>query len=167
MKEKRKVILSLGSNIPDRKQYLEKAIVELEKVFETQVVRSRIYETAPWGFESEVPFLNCCVSFYSSCIPTDLLFVTKRIEKDLGRVKKSQKNEYQSRVIDIDILYVGELIVRTDELTLPHPQLYDRSFVLTPLIEICPAFVDPVKKQNITAILESCNDKNSVILYEN
>src|SRR5690554_6388626 len=136
MKDKRKLVLNLRMNIPDRKQYLEKALVELEKVFETQVVRSRIYETEPWGFESEVPFLNCCVSFYSSCIPADLLFVTKSIEKDLGRVKKSQKNEYQSRVIDIDILYVGELIVRTDELTLPHPQLYDRRFVFMPLIEI-------------------------------
>src|SRR5690554_3283191 len=167
MKEKRKVILSLGSNIPDRKQYLEKAIVELEKVIETQVVRLSNYEAVSLVFESEVAFLNCCVNFYSSCIHKDHLLVTKMIEKDLRRVKKIQKNEYQSRVIDIDILYVGELIVRTDEMTLPHPQLYDRSFVLTPLIEICPAFVDPVKKQNITAILEMCNDKNSVILYEN
>src|SRR5690554_4927247 len=167
MRKKEKVILSLGSNLGNRKQFIEDAIDEIEKAFQIKVKKSSLYETLPWGFDAEGLFLNCCVCFYTFCDPNSLLFTLQSIEKKLGRVKKSQKNEYQSRVIDIDILYVGELIVRTDELTLPHPQLYDRSFVLTPLVEICPAFVDPVKKQNITAILETCNDKNSVILYEN
>src|SRR5690554_4018541 len=108
MKENRRVVLSLGSNIENRQGFLETAIKELESVFNSKISQSQIYETAPWGFESDVPFLNCCVSFYSSCNPKEVLLATKKIEKDLGRVKKSQINEYESRVIDIDILYVGD-----------------------------------------------------------
>ena len=166
MKEKKQVVLSLGSNIENRQKYLEDAIQEIEKAFDCEVKKSRFYETAPWGFESEVPFLNCCVCFYSSCNPIEVLIVTKKIENKLGRVKKSQINNYESRVIDVDILYVGDEVVKTPELTIPHPLLYARSFVLTPLVEILPGLIDPVKKQTILQLFEQCNDDNRVILYE-
>jgi 2-amino-4-hydroxy-6-hydroxymethyldihydropteridine diphosphokinase len=104
--------------------------------------------------------------FYSSCNPIEILNVTQVIEKSLGRVKKSKKNKYQSRVIDIDILYVGALVVQSQNLTIPHPLLYARGFVLVPLVELCPELIDPVKNESITQIFEQCNDENKVILYK-
>ncbi|HLW29543.1 MAG TPA: 2-amino-4-hydroxy-6-hydroxymethyldihydropteridine diphosphokinase [Brumimicrobium sp.] len=167
MNVKKKVILSLGGNIENREGYINKAIMEVEKAFKTKVDKSGLYETASWGFEAEFPFLNVCISFYSSCNPKELLNITQNIEKNLGRVKKSQKGEYESRVIDIDILYIEELIINTEKLTVPHPLIYGRNFVLTPLLELCPDFVDPVKKTTIKQLHKSCNDKNKVILYKN
>jgi 2-amino-4-hydroxy-6-hydroxymethyldihydropteridine diphosphokinase len=166
MNEERKVVLSLGSNIENRQFYLESAILALADAFQVKVEQSQFYETAPWGFEAEVSFLNCCVMFYSSCNPIEILNVTQVIEKSLGRVKKSKKNKYQSRVIDIDILYVGALVVQSQNLTIPHPLLYARGFVLVPLVELCPELIDPVKNESITQIFEQCNDENKVILYK-
>lgn len=166
MREKENVVLSLGSNIGNRKKFIEDAIIEIENVFQSEIKKSSFYETEPWGFDAETPFLNCCISFFSSCNPKEILKTTQKIEIELGRVKKSKNSNYQPRVIDIDILYVGQLIVDEVNLTIPHPLIYDRSFVLIPLVELCPHLIDPVKKTSISQLFERCNDENKVILYE-
>lgn len=160
------VVLSLGSNLGDRKNNLELAIGSIEESFMVEGTTSSIYETVPWGFETDELFLNCCMAFESSETPQNILKELKVIEKQLGRVKKSQNNKYFSRLIDIDILYVGDLIVQTEDLVVPHPRLYDRSFVLTPLAELLPDFIDPVRKQRTRELLNTLNDEKEVILYE-
>jgi len=165
MKE-RKVILSLGSNLGDRKENLSTAIRHIENILQTEVRSSSFYESTSWGFESEHPFLNNCVSLFSDLSPQDLLTSFKTVEKHMGRKKNVKKTRYVSRIIDIDILYVGDTILKQPELTIPHPLLYDRKFVLIPLLELFPDWIDPLKKQNIEALIATCNDQNEAILYE-
>lgn len=159
------VVLSLGSNLGNREENIDFAVQQLENYFNTEVSSSSIYETQPWGFETVSLFLNSCVVFKTSESPETILKVLKEIEIEMGRVKKSQKNKYFSRVIDLDILYVGNQIINTSELVVPHPLLYERSFVLVPLLELLPNFVDPVKKQKISVLKSYLNDHKDVILY--
>ncbi len=165
MGKKRKVILGIGSNIGDRRAYIEQAISELEQSFLTSIIRSSIYETEPWGFKAETSFLNCCVGFKSSQNPEKLLEITQKIEKKLGRSRKKNKNNYQSRTIDIDLLFVGDIEMKNKKLEIPHPRLYDRSFVLIPILELFPDFIDPSSKLSIQELVDRCNDKNKVLLY--
>lgn len=160
------VVLGLGSNLGNREKNIKLAVEEIKKRFQTEVKSSSIYETLPWGFETDNLFLNSCVVFTSSESPKSILEALKWIEIKLGRVKKSQKKEYFSRTIDIDILYVGDLVVNTEDLVIPHPLIYARSFVLTPLSEILPDFLDPVKKQKISTLKSLLNENNDVILYK-
>src|SRR5690554_2256136 len=165
MKERHEVIIGLGSDIADRSNYLDLAIEELERVFDSKVISSKKYESEAWGFKSENKFLNCCIILQTYLSPEAVLIEIKAIEKRLGRVKKSKNGAYQSRVIDIDILYMDDLILESQNLTIPHPLIYDRSFVLRPLADVCPSFIDPVKKVSVLELLALCNDENEVILY--
>lgn len=166
MSDSRSVILSLGSNIENRKSFIEQAVNELSERFEAKVEQSSIYETESWGFNAELPFLNCCISFESSQNVEEILKITQEIEKKMGRLKKTEKNIYHSRTIDIDILFVGNIKIKSKNLEIPHPRLYDRNFVLMPLSELSPKFIDPLTKQSIQELIYQCNDKNSVILYK-
>src|SRR5690554_4370758 len=159
MSKQQKLIIGLGSNLGNRKQNLSNAINVLEETFNCSSISSPIYQTEAWGFESETLFLNCCVIIHSDLAPKEILKATQKIEKRLGRVKKSKNNKYQSRIIDIDILYYGTIILKTKTLTIPHPLIYTRAFVLEPLSEICPSFVDPLKNQTIAELNWVCNDK--------
>lgn len=165
MKERKEVILSLGSNIGDRAKNLKNAILEIEKVFKCEVKSSSFYQTEAWGFDTNELFLNCCVCFDTNFSPNEVLNLTQTIELKLGRVKKSKNNTYESRVIDLDILYFEDLVLKSKNLTIPHPLLYDRLFVIKPLVEVRPLFVDPVKNRTIEQLLIECNDQNNVILY--
>jgi len=165
MKKKHDVVIGLGSNIGNRLEYLELAISEVEKLLNSKAICSEIYQSKAWGFQSEDKFLNCCISLKTDLSPEEVLKGTKTIEKNLGRVKKSKKNIYQSRVIDIDILYFDDVVLSHENLTIPHPLIQDRMFVVRPLADIIPAFIDPVKKESIMELLVHCNDENEVILY--
>ncbi len=167
MKEKQEVVIGLGSNMGDRKRFLELAITEMEKVFNSKAIRSPIYESAAWGFQSDYQFLNCCIVLTTDLAPEDVLEETKLIEKKLGRVNKSKNFVYESRVVDLDILYFGDKVLVSNNLTIPHPLMYDRMFVIRPLADICPGLIDPVKKVTILELLSLCNDLNEPLLYEN
>lgn len=166
MNEQKKVVLSLGSNMGDREVYLQQAMRFLKEKFQVNVQQSSLYETEPWGFETEHKFLNCCVLFESSKNANEILEITQRIERDIGRSKKSKEKNYQSREIDIDILYVGDLIIRQEKIVVPHPLLYERKFVLIPLLEICPNLIDPEKRKTIYQLNIKCNDECNVKLYK-
>lgn len=165
MKKKHDVVIGLGSNIGDRKEYLELAILEVENFLDSEAICSKIYQSKAWGFQSEDQFLNCCISLKTDLSPEEVLKGTKAIEKILGRVKKSKKNIYQSRVIDLDILYFDDVVLAHENLTIPHPLIYDRMFVIRPLADILPRFIDPVKKVSIMELLAQCNDENEAVLY--
>lgn len=165
MKEQNEVILSLGSNIGDRKENLEQAIAEIEQMFNSHVECSPTYQSEAWGFEANELFLNCCAVFKTDLSPNEVLNLTQSIELKLGRVKKSKNNNYESRLIDLDILYFNSQILKSEKLTIPHPLIYFRMFVVKPLSDIRPLFVDPIKNMTIQQLLIDCNDDNRVILY--
>lgn len=145
------LVLSLGSNLGDRKQTIEKAYQLLEKTVGRLLKKSAFIETKPWGFTSENLFINtvACYSTKLSC--EEALRKIHEIEFILGR-KRSNEAGYQSRTIDIDILFYNDEVIETKDLIVPHPLLHKRDFVLTPLKEVLPDFIHPVLRQKIKDI---------------
>lgn len=128
--------LSLGSNLGDRAEMLQRAIALIgERIGTVQRVSSFI-ETEPWGFKSEHPFLNAACMVLTTLSPEQCLEATQKIERELGRTTKSKNGVYHDRPIDIDLLLYNGLKISTPTLTLPHPRMYERDFVMIPLREI-------------------------------
>ena len=132
------VYLGLGTNLGDKEANLKAAIEEIRKRVGEIVSLSAFYASEPWGFESENSFLNavCCVM--SDFSPMEILSITQQIERELGRKTKSVGGIYSDRMIDIDILLYYDLQIHTPELTIPHPLMWKRDFVMIPLREIAP-----------------------------
>ena len=130
------VYLSLGSNLGDRKATMRRAIGLLNERAGSVDRQSSFIETEPWGFESTNKFLNMCVRIKSVLSPEQILTITQNIERKLGRKAKSVDGEYHDRPIDIDILMYDDLHITTPTLTLPHPLMHERDFVMIPLREI-------------------------------
>lgn len=139
-----KVYLGLGTNLGDKEANLHAVVQKINERIGEITSLSAFYVTAPWGFSSDHSFLNaaCCVE--SELSPLDLLRETQAIERELGRMKKSVDGNYSDRLIDIDLLLYGDLILRTPELEIPHPLMTERRFVMEPLVEIAPDVVHPV-----------------------
>lgn len=130
------VYLSLGSNLGDRKATMRRAIGLLNECAGSVDRQSSFIETEPWGFESTNKFLNMCVRLLTTLSPEQLLLATKQIERELGRTQKSVNGQYHDRPIDIDILMYDDVHLDSDDLTLPHPHMLEREFVMKPLSEI-------------------------------
>ncbi|WP_302813233.1 2-amino-4-hydroxy-6-hydroxymethyldihydropteridine diphosphokinase [Leyella stercorea] len=130
------VYLSLGSNLGDRKATMRRAIGLLNERAGSVDRQSSFIETEPWGFESTNKFLNMCVRLLTTLSPEQLLLATKQIERELGRTQKSVNGLYHDRPIDIDILMYDNVHIDSDDLTLPHPHMLEREFVMKPLREI-------------------------------
>lgn len=128
--------LSLGSNLGDRHATMQSAILLLGKQAGSVDRVSSAIETEPWGFKSANKFLNMCVRITTTLSPEQLLTTTKDIELQLGRTTKSVNGQYHDRPIDIDILTYDDLHINTPSLTLPHPHMHERDFVMIPLREI-------------------------------
>lgn len=154
------IFLALGSNIEDRKQHIEAAIVLLrEKI--TGVTIAPLYETKPRYFEDQQNFLNTVLRGYSDLEPRELLHFTQAVQKEVGRVERFRNGP---REIDIDILFYDDLIYRDEELEIPHPRLQERDFVLRPFADINPDFSHPVLKKNIRELLATLpKEQRSVI----
>jgi 2-amino-4-hydroxy-6-hydroxymethyldihydropteridine diphosphokinase len=128
--------LSLGSNLGDRKTYLQQAVNALSQLPQTSLINiSSVYETPPWGLKEQPAFLNLCVGLDTQLAPKALLNACLKIEKSAGRERDIR---WGPRVLDIDILTYGEVQLHEHGLTLPHPQMLNRAFVLMPLNEIAP-----------------------------
>ena len=141
------VFLGLGSNLGDREENIQKAISLIEERVGTVLRQSSLIETEPWGFESENKFLNGVILCETQLTPRQLLKVTQKIERDLGRKKKSAPSHfshlspltsylYKDRPIDIDILLYDDLTIDEPNLKIPHPLMQQRDFVMIPLNEI-------------------------------
>lgn len=113
---------------------------------------SGFYETEPWGFQSDNTFLNAALQLETGLPPLELLKATQDIELEMGRTQKSN-GVYHDRIIDIDILLYDDLILQTPELTLPHPLMYERQFVMEPLAEIAPNVIHPVFKKSVVSLM--------------
>jgi len=135
------VYLSLGANLGDREATIERAIAMIEEKAGTLLRRSAFFYSEPWGFRSDNGFCNLCVAIDTSLSPLELLRTTQSIERALGRNEKSHDGQYHDRAIDIDLLEYYDadgkpLTIESPELTLPHPLMHRREFVLIPLAEI-------------------------------
>lgn len=130
------VYLSLGSNLGDREATMRRAIGLLNERAGSVDRQSSFIETEPWGFESTNKFLNMCVRLLTTLSPEQLLMATKQIERELGRTQKSVNGQYHDRPIDIDILMYDDVHIYSNDLTLPHPHMQEREFVMKPLREI-------------------------------
>lgn len=149
------VYLSLGTNLGNKEENLRTAMTLIEEQVGTITSQSALYASAPWGFDSENTFLNNAISVETSLTPEELLSTTQRIEHTLGRTHKSVDGQYSDRLIDIDILLYDDVVMHTPSLTLPHPLMHRRLFVLEPLSEIAPTMIHPLLQKDITTL---CNE---------
>ena len=148
---RKRVYLSLGSNIGDRAANLQSAIEELSRFGKVAAVSS-FYETEPVEFTKQPWFLNCAVSLDTEKTPGQLLRALLEIERTMGRLRTQQKGP---RKIDIDILLFGDSSVNTATLTIPHPAMYERRFVLEPLAEIAPNARHPLLNKTVRELRDS------------
>ena len=157
------VYISIGTNQGNKVNNCNLAIKKLRDISEISKISS-FYKTSSWGFDDDF-FINFVVQINTIFSPEILLQKLLFIENQMGRVRIG--NEYSSRVIDFDILFFDDVIIKQSNLVIPHPQLYLRKFVLIPLLEIAPNFICPHKKMSISKLLKKCSDKNSVekLLY--
>lgn len=135
------VTLSLGSNLGDKKQNLLFAIDQIGLRIGPVFKISDFFESKPWGFSSQNDFLNCCCLVKSELKLESILFENQLIEIEMGRLKES-KQGYNDRLIDIDIIFFGSQILKTERITLPHPRYRTRDFVLIPLSQLSDQ-IDP------------------------
>ena len=145
--------LSLGSNLGDRLRLIQEAVAALTVEAGPVTALSSLYETEPLGFSSPHRFLNVALALETTLSPETLLAVTQHIERDLGRTHKSVDGRYADRTIDIDLLFVGDAVLDTPALTLPHPRLHLRRFVLEPLCEIAPDLCHPLLRKSVSQLL--------------
>lgn len=148
------VYLGLGTNLGNKEANLRTAIYKLQERIGKQVSLSSFYETAPWGFESDHSFLNAAIGLETSLPPIEILHITQEIEKELGRTKKSVNGSYSDRLIDIDILLYDNLVLQTPELTIPHPLMTERDFVMKPLIEIAGNVIHPTRQKTLSELYQ-------------
>lgn len=147
------VYLCLGSNLGLKIASIKLALLKIEKQIGLIKACSAFYDSKPWGFESKNSFINVCVAIETSLSPQSCLYTIKNIEVKMGRTK-SVSEGYEDRVIDIDILFYDQLIIQEENLTIPHPLLHQRQFVLNPLSEIAPKLVHPVFNKTIETLFK-------------
>ena len=157
--------LLLGSNRGDRELMLNKAKDAVSQQIGNISVSSLIYESEPWGFEDNTPFLNQAIKCSTKLSANEVLLKIHQIEEALGR--KRVNSGYEPRIIDLDILFYGDKIINEKELTIPHPLLHKRRFALLALNDVLDkSFLHPVNKMNIEAMLKNCEDPLKIQVYK-
>ena len=155
MNKQHQILLSLGSNLGNRQENIDNCIGMLHTDLGTIVKVSSVYESDSWGFESD-KFYNCCVIMHTNKNVQKVLKSCLKIETKLGRIR-NESNNYQARIIDIDIISVDDEIFVSDNLHIPHKHLQDRKFVLFPLKELIEDWKHPVLQKSISELIaNSC-----------
>lgn len=154
--------LLFGSNQGDKKKLLDEACRLIEARCGMLVERSSDYLSEPWGFKAEEWFLNALLVVETELAPDDLMERLMEIENELGRVRDPHVKGYQSRTVDLDILYYGDRVIHTEKVIAPHPRLHLRRFALMPLCELVPDFLHPIFNRSQQQLLEKCSDTSKV-----
>ncbi len=156
--------IGLGSNSGKRLENLEKGIKLLENLDSLKVIKkSSIYLTEPVGYENQPWFLNMVIEVKTDLSPSELLERLLKAEKKIGKGKKIKNGP---RKIDLDLLLYDDRIIQTEKLTLPHPQLHKRRFVLVPLVEVSKNKTHPLKRKRFFTLLKELKDKKKVKLFK-
>ena len=142
----------MGSNTGDKQTHIRSALSHLSGKVGKILALSDFHQTQPWGYVSQETYLNVAVAIETTLNPATLLAVTQAIEKAIGRRDKTINGVYRDRIIDIDILLYDDLIIQSSNLTIPHPLMHQRTFVLHPLAEIAPHVIHPVLKKTIAEL---------------
>ena len=160
-----RVFLSLGSNKGDRLANIQQAVSMLSMCENVNILKSSsFYETEPWGYKNQAWFLNAAVALDTTYSALELLDICQNIERQLGRTRLIEK-KWQERTIDIDILFYDDEIISNERLTVPHPYIQDRAFVLVPMLEVKSDFVHPVFKKSISDLYDELDNPEDVFLY--
>jgi 2-amino-4-hydroxy-6-hydroxymethyldihydropteridine diphosphokinase len=157
---KRTIYLCIGGNLGEREANLEETRMFLEYNFGDIMASSSVYESEAWGMENAPAFLNQVVMIESELSNDDLLMEIEELEEFYGRERSN--TGYLSREMDIDVLYIGDEIIDTEKLKVPHPKMHERKFVLVPLAELAPQFVHPGLKKNSEELMSICADLSVV-----
>ena len=153
------VYLLTGGNMGNRMEFLGKAAAAVDRKIGPIARSSSVYETAAWGMEDQAAFLNQVLEVHTSLEAPEVLQKILEIETELGRKRDKR---YGPRTIDIDILFFNDLLLQLPGLTLPHPRMQERRFVLEPLAELIPDRMHPVLKKTISQLLADCTDPLTV-----
>lgn len=160
-----KLILSLGSSVGHRLKTLNSALVDINSNIGKISEISSIYETEPWGFEDINLFLNMAVSLQTDLSPRKILNIIHQIELNHGR-KRNKKSTYQSRTLDIDIIFYGNKLYYENDLQIPHVLAHKRKFVLMPINDIEPNFIHPLFNKSVNQLLKACTDNSILNKYD-
>ena len=155
--------LLIGGNLGDRFGYLKEAITKISSQCGLIKQTSRIYESKAWGYLNQPDYLNQAIELQTEFDPHILLKHILSIEDSMGRTREQI---YGPRTIDIDILYFNDIILNDSILTIPHPRIVERKFVLIPMNEIASMHFDPVIKKTVHEMLGGCNDMLKVDIFE-
>lgn len=150
------IFIALGTNLGDRFANLRSALAALSPHLK-RVQPSRIFETPPWGYTDQPAFLNMAAQAQTTLGPQELLSTLKQAEARIGREPSFR---YGPRLIDVDILFYDDLVLDSPPLTIPHPRLHERGFVLVPLMDLAPDFVHPVFKKTIRDLISTVDTAN-------
>ncbi|MFM9989121.1 2-amino-4-hydroxy-6-hydroxymethyldihydropteridine diphosphokinase [Flavobacterium sp.] len=165
MKMQQKVVLSLGSNQGNRLENIENCIQLIHQKIGLILRISNLYETPSWGFDSD-PFYNCALVLHTPFSAEKILRKIGSIEKKLGRIRKDTNN-YQARIIDIDIIAIDEQMHNSEVLNIPHQQMQNRLFVLLPMLDLKLEWKHPILKKSIKKLIETCEDKSDCKIVSN
>jgi len=152
----------MGSNLSDRLMNLTQAGEAIRKQIGDLVKQSGVYESEAWGYSSAHSFYNCCLSVRTQLPPLRVMDTLLSIETSMGRVRK--EGGYADRLIDIDLLFYGDLVLDHPRLILPHPALHTRRFVLQPLADIAPEKTHPGSGLQVIELLDRCPDQSKLML---
>ncbi len=148
------IFLALGSNLGDKQHNIEKAYLEIEKRIGKIISFSAFYLSKPVGFESDHDFVNSVCEVATNINVYSVFASIQSIEYEMGRGSKTNSGAYTDRIIDIDLLLAGNTVINTSDLTIPHPRMHLRDFVIFPLCEIAPDRIHPVLEKTIKELKE-------------
>ncbi len=163
MNKLEKIYLHTGSNLGQKEEHLERAMQLIDENIGRITAQSDIYETEAWGNNDQPNFVNQAFEVLTSLSPTELMSQILKIEASMGRIR-SQK--WTARIIDIDIIFYGDQIIKTENLVIPHPFMHERNFVLIPLLEIAEDFIHPGLSLSIRKLVDHSKDRLKVKAFQ-